>query len=358
MGKTLFCWLALPGLIFAIQAGAAGVAVSGIFGKKAVLVVGDAAPRTVAVGQSTPEGVKVLEISGDTVMVEVDGRQERLRIGEQVVSREGLRREGSSREGSSGEDIWIEESSGRFYVDGHINSRPARFKIDTGASRVLIGRSDARRLGLNLATAQRGRNQSASGPGMVWFVKLNRVKVGGIERTNVDASVLENDMPYILLGMGFLRHVEMMYDGSRLRLRKIRFPANGATRIGKHSRSEDVWIEMSSGGRFYVEGHINRGSARFKVDTGATRVAIGQSDARRLGLDLTRAQRDQARTPNGPSMVWLVKLDRVKVGGVELTNVDAMVHENDRPYVSLGMSFLRHVEIIYDGKYMRLRKRS
>ncbi|MDR2689286.1 MAG: TIGR02281 family clan AA aspartic protease, partial [Azoarcus sp.] len=193
---------------FAIQAGAADVAVSGIFGKKAVLVVGDAAPRTVAVGQSTPEGVKVLEISGDTVMVEVDGRQERLRIGEQVVSR------------SKNEEVWIEgDRWGQFYVDGHINGDSAQFVVDTGATWVSMGRSDARRLGLDLTKAQRGR--LAGGSSMFWLVKLDRVKVGGIELTGVDAMVLENYMPpYMLLGMSFLKRMEMVYDGSHLRLKK------------------------------------------------------------------------------------------------------------------------------------------
>jgi aspartyl protease family protein len=211
MGKRLFWWLALSGWAFAIQAGAA-VAVSGIFGKKAVLIIGDAAPRTVAVGQSTPDGVKVLEISGDTVVVEVDGRQERLRIGEQVVSREG-----------SGEEVWIKgDHRGNFYVNGRINGGSTRFIVDTGAAQVSIGRSEARRLGLDLTKARRAKTRTATEQGiMVWLVKLDRVKVGGIELVDVDAQVFENDRwPYTLLGMSFLRHVEMVYDGKYLRLRK------------------------------------------------------------------------------------------------------------------------------------------
>jgi aspartyl protease family protein len=128
MSKRLFWLLILPWM-FAMQAGATELlAVSGIVGKKAVLVIDDAAPRTVAVGQSTPEGVKVLEISGDTAVVEVDGRQERLRAGEHVVSREG----------SGSEEVWIEgDRWGRFYVGGRINGSSVQFVVDTGASVVL-----------------------------------------------------------------------------------------------------------------------------------------------------------------------------------------------------------------------------
>jgi aspartyl protease family protein len=348
MGKRLFWLLILPWM-FAMQAGATELAVSGIVGKKAVLVIDDAAPRTVAVGQSTPEGVKVLEISGDTVVVEVDGHQERLRVGEHVVSREGSR-------------------NGRFYVNGRINGAPARFVVDTGATLVSMGQSDARRLGLDLTKARRGRIRTASGPSMVWLMKLDRVKVGRIELTNVDAAVHENDRPYMFLGMSFLRHMEMVYDGRYLRLREKGTEVDGRQerlRIGEHvvsregSRNEEVRIKGDRKGRFYVNGHINGGSARFKVDTGATRVSMGRSDAHRLGLDLTKARRGSSQTASGPSRVWFVKLDRVKVGGIELVGVDAMVHENDLPHTLLGMSFLKHMEMVYDGdRYLRLREKS
>jgi aspartyl protease family protein len=285
--------------MFAMQAGATELAVSGIVGKKAVLVIDDAAPRTVSVGQSTPEGVKVLEISGDTVVVEVDGHQERLRAGEHVVSREG-------------KEVWIEgDHKGLFYVDSSINGGSARFLVDTGAARVSMGQSDARRLGIDLAKAQRSSIQTARGPRiMVWFVKLDRVKVGGIELTGVDAMVLENDLPYMLLGMSFLRYIEMVYDGRYLRLRKKGTEVDGRQkrlRIGEHvvsregSRNEEVRIEGDRRGLFYVEGHINGGSARFLVDIGATRVSMGQSDARRLGIDLTKARQGPShqRTDHG-----------------------------------------------------------
>jgi aspartyl protease family protein len=46
------------------------------------------------------------------------------------------------------------------------------------------------------------------------------VKVGPLVLHGVDAIVMENDLPIVLLGMSFLSRTEMERDGNRLTLRK------------------------------------------------------------------------------------------------------------------------------------------
>lgn len=62
---------------------------------------------------------------------------------------------------------------------------------------------------------------TASGTTAAYYLKLARVKVGAIELTDVDASVIDGDFPReTLLGMSFLNHVEMKRENDALRLIK------------------------------------------------------------------------------------------------------------------------------------------
>jgi len=110
-------------------------------------------------------------------------------------------------------------------------------------------------------------------------------------------------------------------------------------------------------GHFYVTGSVNGATVRFLVDTGATMVSLGASDARRIGLDFNRGQKGMTQTANGQSMVSKVQLDTVRIGDVTLHNVDALIHQTEMPMALLGMTFLNRMEMQRDGSTMTLRKR-
>ena len=116
-----------------------------------------------------------------------------------------------------------------------------------------------------------------------------------------------------------------------------------------------VTLNADSAGHYISTGSINGGTVKFLVDTGATMVSLGASDAKRLGIDYEKGQRGTSNTANGIAMVYRVKLDAVKVGNIALTNVDGVVHESsDMPFVLLGMSFLGRLEIRQDGQQMTM----
>jgi aspartyl protease family protein len=110
-------------------------------------------------------------------------------------------------------------------------------------------------------------------------------------------------------------------------------------------------------GHFHANGAINGSVVRFVLDTGATSVALPAADATRLGIDYRKGQPAMIHTANGPAPAWRVKLDTVRVGQIELQNVDALVLEKGLDIALLGMSFLNRVEMFRSGDSMTLKRR-
>lgn len=212
--SALMCGIGLAlGLLFPVSASAIEVELAGVFGKKAVLVVDGGTPKTIGVGERTREGVRLVEVVGNSAVIEVDGRSRRIDLGAGAV------RLGSNKEAAHSINL-IADSRGHFFGGGNVNGAPVRFLVDTGASMVSIGASDARRAGIDYRSGQQGRAQTASGPTTVWHVTLDSVKVGDLTLRGVDALIHENDLPFALLGMSFLNRMDMQREGDRLILRK------------------------------------------------------------------------------------------------------------------------------------------
>jgi aspartyl protease family protein len=198
--------------LLAPLAQATDVGLAGLFSGKALLTINGGAPRIVALGAKTDEGVKVLAIEGDTATLEVDGKKRVLRVGQNVASQ--------SSGGGPATAVLTADSAGHFLTTGSINGGSVRFIVDTGASMVSLGAGDARRLGIDPSKGERGRTQTANGVTVVSRVKLDTVRVGDIVLNNVDATVHQQDMPFALLGMSFLNRMEMQRSGDTMTLKK------------------------------------------------------------------------------------------------------------------------------------------
>jgi aspartyl protease family protein len=116
-------------------------------------------------------------------------------------------------------------------------------------------------------------------------------------------------------------------------------------------------LSAGSGGHFTTQGAINGHAATFMVDTGATLVAIGAADARRMGLDYKSGQQGFASTANGVMPAWRIKLATLRIGDVEVHEVDAQVSAQPMPYVLLGNSFLNRFQMQRDNQQMVLERR-
>ena len=106
-----------------------------------------------------------------------------------------------------------------------------------------------------------------------------------------------------------------------------------------------ISIARGDGGHYWASGAINGQSVQFLVDTGATAIAMNESQAKYLGIDY-RAQGSAVRvnTAAGSAHGWSLTLDRVSVGALQVLGVKAIVLQGDSPRETLlGMSFLNQV---------------
>ena len=143
-------------------------------------------------------------------------------------------------------------------------------------------------------------------------------------------------------------------DGKKRVLQRGQYYRNAEGGSG-HSK---VTLAADPRGHFYIDGAVNRVPVRFMVDTGATMVSLPQSDADRLGIDYRSGQRGKTRTANGLATVYLVKLDTIRIGDIELHNIDGLVVEGGGlDQALLGMSFLNRVSMQRDGATMTLIQR-
>lgn len=116
-------------------------------------------------------------------------------------------------------------------------------------------------------------------------------------------------------------------------------------------------LTADGGGHFIGQGSVNGKVMQFLVDTGATSVAIGAAEADRMGLDYRSGQPIALRTANGNAQGWRIKLPSVRVGDVELRDVDAVITPQAMPYVLLGNSFLTQFQMTRLNDQMVLEKR-
>jgi len=121
--------------------------------------------------------------------------------------------------------------------------------------------------------------------------------------------------------------------------------------------SASVTLKVNGQGHFVAQTQINGGVMTMLVDTGATLIALPASDAVRLGIDYKTGQRIAMNTANGLTAAYRVRLNTVKVGDIELNQVDAVVQENGLSFALLGMSFLNRTEMRREGDMMVLTKR-
>jgi aspartyl protease family protein len=163
------------------------------------------------------------------------------------------------------------------------------------------------------------------------------------------------------LGVTLLQFAEgqaqVQRDGVTTQLRMGAAPARLAGTVQAAPAATQIVLPAGSGGHFTSTGAINGRAVQFMVDTGATLVALSQTEAERIGLDFRNAQRGTTQTANGAVPVHLVTLGAVRVGEVEVANVPAVVVPAQMPYVLLGNSFLSRFQMRRENDVLRLEQR-
>lgn len=113
---------------------------------------------------------------------------------------------------------------------------------------------------------------------------------------------------------------------------------------GEGAASEMV-LRADANGHFIVTAEVNGTPIRFVVDTGATDIIISADDAERAGfrphqLNFTR----KYQSANGIVRGAPVRLRSLRVGQIEMYDVEASVNEVNIGISLLGMGFLSRLE--------------
>lgn len=204
--------LSQVGLAFPVMSGP-DVRVVGLFKQRAVVLI-DGRQRVLAVGETSPEGVKLLSADSESAVLVVDGMELKGTLDGRVSARKKT---------PSAQEVQIRRNSMSMYSTvGSINGLPVSFIVDTGATQIALNDAQARRLGIDYrVVGEPAVITTASRVERAWAVKLDSVKVGDIELSNVSAIVLEGTQPeQALLGMSFLRRLEIRNDGQLMTLRR------------------------------------------------------------------------------------------------------------------------------------------
>lgn len=206
----------LPGLVIlctATSAPATEVNVVGLFSGKAMVSINGGKHRVMTAGETTPEGVKLISADSSTAVLEIDGKRQNLGMGKSasIPSADG---------GGNQRAVLAADVQGHFVTTGNINGTGTRMMVDTGASMVSMGKDEAKRLGISYLNGERGMVSTANGVVPAYHVTLNTVRVGNLTLNQVDGLVQESNMPYVLLGMSFLKRLEIKQDGTNMTLLK------------------------------------------------------------------------------------------------------------------------------------------
>jgi aspartyl protease family protein len=192
-----------------LWAGSPNIEVEALFTDAAVLLI-DGQRKMLRTGQSFG-GVTLVAAYSRTATLEVDGATMVLGIS---------RRVGTNYEPPGARVVEIpRDAQLQYQTTAAINGKRVRVLVDTGANVVAMSSRHAAALGVDYRAGVPGQVETAGGILQAWQVTLRSVDVGGIRVDGVQASVVEGDFPAdVLLGMTFLRHVEMQETNGVLSL--------------------------------------------------------------------------------------------------------------------------------------------
>lgn len=185
---------------------ATDVIVMAIFGDMVILKV-DGTRHKLKVGDKTPEGISLVEVDFDTVVLESNNKKSKHKLGGHVSF--GRRSSDKSKNLKNlTAKIWPQNDM--YITHGSINNFSVQFMVDTGATWIAMGETVAKRLGINYYRGKAGYAGTASGVAPIYKINLDSVKVGDIELRNVPAAVISGYGSHqVLLGNSFLKRCEI-----------------------------------------------------------------------------------------------------------------------------------------------------
>jgi len=192
------------------------IVVQAAFGKKKAVLLIDDQRRILSIGQTSPEGVKLISVNSQQATLEINGKQKSYALGTSISTSFSKRK--------SVEEKVFSNDRGMFLSLGTINGQSVRFLLDTGATTVAMNKLQAKKLGIRYRIDGEAMGVStASGYVKAYRIVLKSVSLGGIKMKNVEAAVIDGKHPGpILLGMSFLGKLQVETMGNAMTLKQKR----------------------------------------------------------------------------------------------------------------------------------------
>ena len=185
------------------------IKVVGLFTNKALLDI-NGKQKLVSKGE-TYQGVTLISASGRAAVVSIHGVTKKLGLNQSIGS--------NYKKPDRAKSTIYPDEQGMYYIKGKVNGHGMRFLIDTGATYVTMSGHQARLIGIDFRRGVQGFAHTASSTVPVWQIVLDRVSVGDISVSNVEATVIEGRRPYdVLLGNSFLKYTQLQRTGSMMEL--------------------------------------------------------------------------------------------------------------------------------------------
>lgn len=127
--------------------------------------------------------------------------------------------------------------------------------------------------------------------------------------------------------------------------------------VSNASAPRHIVMPMGPGGHFTTMGMINGMVTSFLIDTGATSVSISQIEAEKLGLRYLYGKRVVTQTANGVVPAYVIELTSIRIGEIEVRDVEAIVIPGQMNHVLLGNSFLNRFQMRRENDVMTLELR-
>lgn len=167
-------------------------------------------------GETLTAGITLLSADSEKAILDING-QESVHYLSQQLSRNAF-----STPKTSPPVRIFPDHQGLYRVAGQINGYPVDFIVDTGATDIAISSIQARRMGIHQhQQGKSGFSTTAAGQVRSYPIALKHVKVGHLSQDNVTAVIIEGEHPqHVLLGMSFLKHIQLSRNGHVLELRQ------------------------------------------------------------------------------------------------------------------------------------------
>ena len=184
--------------------------VVGLFRNTAVIRI-NGKQRLIKVGQTTPEGIKLIAANQSVATISYAGERRQLQLSRRVAG---------SYERAKTKTVTISaDSTGQYRVRGSFNGHFLDCLVDTGASLIAMSSAQADKMGIDYLAGQKGLVETANGRVTSYFISLDEVKIGGITRRNVKTAVVRGYYPtQVLLGMSFLNGLNLQESNGVMNL--------------------------------------------------------------------------------------------------------------------------------------------